>query len=118
MAFFTRPMTSASNLVPLALATALFVFGIVMCAVADPPGSALSPETATSLSPPRFADCAASSRENGRPARRYGRMPRGPGRALPFEPKGCSGLSSHLAPWVELQGEHGYLVYQGDTPRD
>jgi len=44
------PITSASNLVPVALATALLVFGIVMCAVAAPPSLAQSPGTAASLS--------------------------------------------------------------------
>jgi hypothetical protein len=42
MKFSTRPITSASNLVPVALATALLVFGIVMCAVAAPPSLAQS----------------------------------------------------------------------------
>jgi len=103
MAFFTRPMTSASNLVPLALATALFVFGIVMCAVADPPGLALSPGIATSWSSPRYFDCAATSQGDGRTARPYGRNPRGPGRALPFEPRECNGISSQLASRVDPQ---------------
>ena len=55
----TRPMTSASNLVPLALATALFVFGIVMCAVADPPGLALSafPKPSSLRAPFMSDDC-------------------------------------------------------------
>jgi hypothetical protein len=37
MKFSSRPITSASNLVPVALATALLVFGVVMCAVAGFP---------------------------------------------------------------------------------
>jgi len=40
------PITSASKLVPVALATALLVFGIVMCAVAAPPSLAQSTGTA------------------------------------------------------------------------
>lgn len=34
---FTGQVTSASKLVPFALATALLVFGVVMCAVAATP---------------------------------------------------------------------------------
>ena len=41
-----RPITTATNLVPVALATALLVFGIVMCAVAAPPSLAQSTGTA------------------------------------------------------------------------
>jgi hypothetical protein len=37
MKISTGPITSASNLIPVALATALLIFGIVMCAVAASP---------------------------------------------------------------------------------
>ena len=95
MKLSTRPITSASNLVPVALATALLVFGIVMCAVAFPHS---------------FAQSA---------------LPTSPGMHAPVKLDDCDNLLIHMTPRVELQVEREYLVYQSDlnldgsvTPKD
>ncbi len=67
-------ISSVSNQVSVALAIALLVFGIVMCAVAAPPSLAQSLGTATSLSSTLYVDCAATSRGNGSAARPYWRI--------------------------------------------
>lgn len=67
-------ISSVSNQVSVALAIALLAFGIVMCAVAVPPGLAQSLGTATSLSSTLYVDCAATSRGNGSAARPYWRI--------------------------------------------
>lgn len=67
-------ITSASNLVPVALAIALLVFGIVMCALAASPGLAQPAGPATSLPSTLYVDCAATSRGNGSEAHPYWRI--------------------------------------------
>lgn len=69
-----RYTASVSNLVLVALATGLLVFGIVMCAVAAPYGPSQSPETASSVSSTLYVDCAATSRGNGDAAHPYWRI--------------------------------------------
>ena len=98
------PITSASNLVPVALATALLVFGIVMCAVAVPPSPTRSPGTATSSST-LYVDCAATSRGNGNEAHPYGRIPDALEQARLFKSDDCHNMLIRLAPRVELQVE-------------